>query len=325
MGHNEIVLTNKGAMERHESPPQLGEQAKAFAGKSKAENTKIAYSSDWADFTAWCAANARQPLPASSETIADYAADMAQRLKASTISRRLSAIRAAHKIAGFGNPADSPIVDAVLEGISRALGTAPSQKTPALTEDIKAMVDTLDDSLLGQRDRAMLLVGFAGAFRRSELIALNAEDVTESRDGLTIFISRSKTDQEGKGRFVGIPYGSNPATCPVRAFQDWKRASGIITGSLWRVIGRKGELSADRLTTHAVARIIKRCAERAGLDPANYSGHSLRAGLVTSAAKAGVRESDIMRQTGHKSHDTLKKYIRKATLFEDNAAAKVGL
>jgi site-specific recombinase XerD len=266
------------------------------------------------------------PLPAAPETVALYITSLVdQGRKASTIQRRLTAISQAHKTAGYATPTTSPGVRAVWSGIRREHGTAQAGKAPVMTVDLRAMVETLPDSLSGLRDRALLLVGFAGGFRRSELVALDTADVEETADGLVVTIRRSKTDQDGQGRRIGLPYGSNPATCPVRALRAWGEASGIIEGPLFRPINRHGQLQDRRLTAQSVALVVKRVAEAAGLDPARFSGHSLRSGLATSAAAAGVSERSIMNQTGHKSVVMVRKYIREGSLFRDNAAAGVGL
>jgi integrase len=183
------------------------------------------------------------------------------------------------------------------------------------------MVETLQESLIGARDRALLLVGFAGAFRRSELVALDVRDVAFTTEGLMITLRRSKTDQEGQGRSVGLPYGSRLETCPVRSLRAWLALSEITSGPLFRPINRHGTMAEGRLSDRAVALVVKRTAKAAGLDPAKYAGHSLRAGLATSAAAAGVSERAIMNQTGHKSAATVRKYIREGSLFRENAAA----
>ena len=187
------------------------------------------------------------------------------------------------------------------------------------------MVAGLPEGLLGIRDRALLLVGFAGAFRRSELVGLDIADLDFNHDGLTVTLRRSKTDQEGEGRKVGLPYGSNPSTCPVRSLQAWIEASAIEAGPVFRSVNRHGRLQPDRLSDKAVALVVKRRAEAAGLDPSRYAGHSLRAGLATAAANAGVSERAIMAQTGHRSVQMVRRYIRDGSLFRENAAAKVGL
>jgi integrase len=301
------------------------ERARDYARQSKADNTRRAYRADWADFAAWCAAHAVSALPSTPQTVALYLSAMAGHRKVSTLQRRLSAISQAHQVAGHPTPIKDIAVRAVFAGIRRAHGTAQHGKSPVLTADLRLMVAALPDSLLGVRDRALLLVGFAGAFRRSELVALDVRDVTVSRDGLVILLRRSKTDQEGQGRTIGIPYGSRPITCPVRALQDWLSCGNIKAGPLFRPLDRHGNIQPARFSDRGVARVVQRAALAAGLDPAAFAGHSLRAGLATSAAAAGVSERAIMAQTGHKSLPMVRRYIRDGSLFNDNAAASVGL
>jgi integrase len=212
-----------------------------------------------------------------------------------------------------------------LKGIKRTLGTATVQKAPALTADIRAMVDVTDAGLIGLRDRALILLGFAGAFRRSELVALDVSDLTFNRDGLTVTLRRSKTDQEGQGRKIGIPYGSNPDTCPVRTLRAWLEETAVTGGPVFVSLNRHGQVQPDRLSPVDIARVVKKLARRAGLDPAKYAGHSLRAGHATSAAASGASERSIMNQTGHKSVQMLRRYIREGSLFRENSAGKLGL
>jgi integrase len=187
------------------------------------------------------------------------------------------------------------------------------------------MIARLPEGSLGLRDRALLLIGFSGAFRRSELVALDVSDVAFNREGLVVTIRRSKTDQESAGRKIGIPYGSNPATCPIRSLQDWLERSGIHEGPLFRPINRHGRMASVRLSGGAVAEIVKRYVEAVGLDATTFAGHSLRSGLATSAAMAGASERAIMAQTGHRSVNTVRRYIRDGSLFRENAVAVVGL
>lgn len=226
---------------------------------------------------------------------------------------------------GVDAPTSTGIVRATLKGIRRTLGTATVQKAPALTADIRAMVEATGEGLIGIRDRALILLGFAGAFRRSELVALDTADLAFGRDGLTVTLRRSKTDQEGAGRKVGIPYGSNPATCPVRNLQEWIEAAGVGDGPVFRAINRHGRIRAGRLSPADVARVVKKLALRAGLDAAKYAGHSLRAGHATAAAIAGASERSIMNQTGHRSTAMVRRYIRDGSLFRENSAGKLGL
>ena len=187
------------------------------------------------------------------------------------------------------------------------------------------MIDATDTGLIGARDRALVLLGFASAFRRSELVDLDVEDCAFGKDGLTVTLRRSKTDQDSAGRKIGIPYGANPETCPVRVVQSWLEQAGITTGPLFRSISRHGHVQPGRLSGIDVARTVKKLAERAGLDPAKYAGHSLRAGHATSAAIAGASERSIMNQTGHRSVQMVRRYIRDGNLFRENSAGKLGL
>jgi len=301
------------------------DQAKEFARHSKADSTIRGYRSDWRDFSSWCDANSQRPLPANPETVAAYIAECAGRLKVGSIQRRLNAIAEAHKAMSMDSPTSSGMVKATLKGIKRTLGTATVQKAPAVTADILAMVEVSDDGVIGLRDRALILLGFAGAFRRAELVALDVRDLDFNRDGLTITLRRSKTDQEGQGRKIGIPYGSNPETCPVRVLQSWLEHAAITDGPVFRSLTRHGRVQQDRLSPGDIARVVKKLASRAGLDSAKFAGHSLRAGHATSAAASGASERSIMHQTGHKSVQMVRRYIREGSLFRENSAGKVGL
>lgn len=303
----------------------LHESARQFLQNAKAANTRRAYRSDWGHFEAWCAAHGELPLPAAENTLVLYFTDLAASHKTSTLARRVSAISQAHLAAGFESPTRTAVLRNLLAGIRRSKGTAPAVKTPVLTEDLRLMVQAIPESLLGCRDRALLLLGFAGGFRRSELVALDCEDLEPSREGVIVTIRRSKTDQEGQGRRIGIPLGSLP-TCPVRSLEKWMEAAGIASGPLFRPVNRHGRVGSARLSDKAVALVVKRWAEAAGLDKEHYAGHSLRAGLATSAARNGASERAIMRQTGHKSEAMVRKYIREGEVFgADNAASKTGL
>jgi site-specific recombinase XerD len=300
------------------------DQVREFIRASKSENTIRGYQSDWRQFCAWCEGHGVCPLPASPEIVAWYIAECAGRLKVGSIQRQMNAIAEAHKAVGLESPTHSAMVKNTMKGIRRTKGTAPIQKTAALTDDIRAMVDATDEGLIGSRDRALILLGFAGAFRRSELVALDVEDCGFAKDGLTVTLRRSKTDQTGTGRKVGIPYGSNPETCPVRTVQAWIEA-GIVAGSLFRSISRHGKVQPRRFGGLGVARVVKKLAERAGLDAPKYAGHSLRAGHATSAAIAGASERSIMNQTGHRSVQMVRRYIRDGSLFRENSTGKLGL
>ncbi len=299
-------------------------QAKDYARGSKAQSTQRAYRTDWRDFEAWCGAHGLTALPATPEIVALYLTVRAETCKPATLARRVAAISRAHQLVDHPTPTKSATVRAVVSGIRRAKGTAQQVKAPAVTRELRTMVEALSPTLLGRRDRALLLLGFAGAFRRSELVALDVADVAETADGLVVTIRRSKTDQEGASRKVGIPYGSHPASCPVRATRAWLAAAGIAEGALFRGVDRHGNL-LSRLSDKGVARVVQRAAAAVGLDPAHYAGHSLRAGLATAAAQGGAPERVIMAQTGHTSLAMVRRYIRDGELFADNAAAYTGL
>jgi integrase len=302
----------------------IAEQAHDYARNAKAENTRRGYRSDWKDFTAWTAARGLCALPADPETVALYITDLAGRLKTATIMHRLATISEAHKAAGLESPTRTSAVQLVASGIRRTKGTAQVGKAPILTADLRAMLDALPSNLIGARDRALLLVGFAGAFRRSELVGLNVEDVTFNTEGMVVTLRRSKTDQEGKGATVGIPHGRG-GTCPVTALREWLQRAEITDGPLFRAVGKGGRVMADRLNDKTVARVVKRTVEAAGLDPDQFAGHSLRAGLATQAAINGASDRAIMKQTRHRTRAMVDRYVRDASLFRNNAAAAIGL
>lgn len=311
-----------------EQAPELAEivsDARDYVAASRAENTTRSYRTGWAQFTAWCDEHGVTALPASGDMVACFVADLAKAAKPATIDARLAAISAAHRAAGYDSPTKAEAVRLVRRGVRRTLGTAQRQVRPITVPELRRMVEGLGPDSAGCRDRALLLLGFAGALRRSELVGLDVADLTEGPDGLTVLLRRSKTDQEGAGRTVGVPYGTNPVTCPVTAWRAWLEISGIEEGPAFRSVDRHGRIGATRLTAQAVALVLKRRAARAGLDPGEVAGHSLRAGLATSAAAAGVPERVIADQTGHRGTAMLRRYIREGSLFRENAASAVGL
>jgi integrase len=246
------------------------------------------------------------------------ACEVERSIRPSTIGRRVAAIRYAHKLAGHAVPTDDERVKATVRGIRRSLGTAPRKKAPATAERIIPMALGTGDNLKALRDRALLLLGFAGAFRRSELVALDCEDIEECETGLRITIRHSNTDQEGAGRTLAVVRGS--IACPVAALQVWREAAGIIAGPLFCSV-RKGGRLGRRLPAAAVADIVKAQATRVGFDPGLFAAHSLRAGFLTSAAKKGASIFKMMDQSGHRSVDTLRGYVRDAEIFKDHAGA----
>ncbi len=301
------------------------EQAREFIRASKADSTLRGYKSDWRHFCQWSEGHDVCPLPAAAETVASYIAECAARLKVGSIQRRLNAIAEAHKAVGLESPTSAGIVRNTLKGIKRTMRKAVVQKAPTLTADIREMMEATDGGTIGARDRALMLLGFAGAFRRSELVALDLADLEFNRDGLTVTLRRSKTDQDGAGRKVGVPYGSNPETCPVRVMQFWLERVNLSSGPVFRSLDRHGKVQVRGLSPGDVARVVKKLAQRTGLDATKYAGHSLRAGHATSAAIAGASERSIMNQTGHRSVQMVRRYIRDANLFRNNSAAKLGL
>jgi integrase len=231
------------------------------------------------------------------------------------------AIGRAHTTLGHRNPCRTDLVRTTLRGIWRVHGRPQRQVHPALREDLLAMLPHMNGTR-GIRDRALLLIGFAGAFRRSELVRLEHSDVAFVKEGLTLMLRRSKTDQLGEGRKIAIPFARSHA-CPVKALTHWLDHAEIQSGPLFRIVNKGGDVGEAALSPQSVALIVKGYAKKAGLDAANYSGHSLRAGLITSAAKAGVSSWKIREQTGHKSDAMLQRYIRDADIFEGNAAGTV--
>lgn len=283
---------------------------------SLSDNSLRAYRADIEHFVAWGGC-----VPASPDTVARYLADHGGKLSTATLSRRMVSISKAHAAQGLSTPTKSELVKATLKGIRRVHGTAQRQISPILKTDIAAMADKLPCTI-GARDRALLLVGFAGAFRRSELVALQCSDIEFVEQGMVLHIRHSKTDQEGAGRKVAIPYARGKH-CPVLSLKAWLELAQIMEGSIFRSVNRHGRASKAALSSEAVAVIVKKLVLSVGLDPKKYAGHSLRAGLVTSAAQAGVSSWKIRQQTGHKSDAMLNRYIRDANLFVDNAAGGV--
>lgn len=300
-------------------------RAQEFARGARADNTLRAYQSDWRDFQKWCEQRSFAACPASPQTVALYLTALSRTHKVSTLTRRISAISQAHQTAGFSSPTEESPVRLVMAGIRRSLGTAAEAKRPVLVPELLAMVNIIPNNLIGLRDRALLLVGFSGAFRRSELVSLHCEDLAETADGLVITIRRSKTDQDAVGRKIAIPRGREESTCPLRALSFWLAAAGIESGPVFLRVNRHGQIIQERLSAEAVAIVVKRWAAKIGYPEGEFAAHSLRSGLATAAAIAGKSERAIMNQTGHRSTSTVRRYIRDGNLFRDNAAEGLGL
>jgi integrase len=319
-------------------PTELQARAQAYARGSRAPSTWRAYTSDMADFQRWCAQ--QQPplraLPAAPETVALYLTALAGVRAPATLRRRLAAISVAHQVAGHDSPTGHPAVRAVWAGIRRSRPTAPRKVRAARTPVITALVGPLltgstgagtdgeQPGLAEVRDRALLLLGFAGALRRSELVALDVADVVEDDHGLRLRIRRSKTDQDGAGVLRGLPYGSHLTTCPVRAWRAWLARSGLTEGPAFRAVDRHGRLGPRRLSDRAVADMIKRRAAAAGVEGV-FAGHSLRAGFATEGYARGVPELAIMRHGRWRSAAVMRGYVEEGALWADNAAARLGL
>lgn len=303
----------------------------AISSRRRSSSTRRAYESDWRDWLGWCRELGRAPLPGSPDTLSLYVVHQAQRgLLPSTIARRVTSVVARHLAAGHGSPAPAGgEVREVLAGLRRRMGSAPRRAKAALSiDDLRRVLATMPDDLAGVRDRAVLLLGFASGLRRSELAALQLDDVTFEDAGMVVSLARSKTDQEGVGRLVGVHRGRRAVTCPVRALESWIVERGRWPGPLFCPVVR---LRRDRgvslrragLSGRAIAAAVKAAVARVGLDPRLYGGHSLRAGCATAAAEGGAGELAIMGRTGHRSLAMLGKYMRHGTLFAIDPLAGV--
>lgn len=291
-------------------------KVREYLAATQARNTQLAYQYDIAHFL-----KSGGRIPATPRCVASYLAIHANTLSLATLNRRVVAINHAHKDKGLKSPTRSALVTDTLRGIRRINGSKQRQVMPLLKADLMKITKRLN-GLIGIRDKALLLIGFAGAFRRSELVALQVEDVRFVTEGVLLHIRRSKTDQNGVGRKVAIPY-TKGSHCPVRALKRWLEKSGIKTGALFRRMKRFDQITDYGLCAASVALIVKQRVRDAGLNPEQYSGHSLRAGLVTSAAQAGVSSWKIRQQTAHKSDLMLQRYIRDSQLFVNNAVSQI--
>lgn len=281
------------------------------------------------DFAAFCKTHLLPYLPSTPETVILYISQLAARVTVATIKRRLAAINYVHREAGYPSPAstrDYFVIRGVLNGIRRMCGTALHGADPLGRDAVKRIASACPDALLGIRDRALVLLGFSGAFRRSELTRiLEVADLTFTPQGLYIRLPRSKTDQEQAGRTIAIGMGDHEGSCPVRALRAWLNRAGIESGPVFRAVDHQGRPSVSALHPRSISKILKRAAARAGLDPRNISGHSLRAGMATTAATHGAAERDIARTTGHKTAAMVQRYIRDGELLRSNMTVRLGL
>jgi len=281
---------------------------------SKAQNTLRAYKADYKDFASFCIKNSFRPMPSEPKVITLYLTNLSKTSKFSTLKRRLASISVIHKISGHYIDVKHPMITENLMGIKRILGSYQKSKKPILINDLKLIIDVIDKDKNERnrfKNRALILLGFSGGFRRSELVGIDYEDLDFVPEGVKIFVKRSKTDQSGEGMTKGIPYFSNPKYCPVVSLKKWIEKAKLRSGKIFDI--------SDK----SVALIIKKYTFLAGLDHNKYSGHSLRSGFATSTAELGAEERSIMAMTGHKTTQMVRRYIKEANLFKNNALNKI--
>ena len=297
---------------------------------SKADNTVRAYKSDFLDFSNFCLKNGFQSLPTEPKIVSLYLTNLStNEAKMSTLKRRLVSIGVIHKIKGHYLDTKHPSIIENMMGIKRRKGSIQKGKKPLLINYLKLLINVIDKQNKKKikilRDRTIILIGFSGGFRRNEIVSLDYNDLDFVVEGLKINLRKSKTDQFGEGLTKGLPYFSNPEFCPVISTQKWIEVSKINSGALFRRFTKGSKLSENRLTDQTVALLIKEYLKLAGINNKNYSGHSLRSGFATSAAEAGAEERNIMAMTGHKSTEMVRRYIKDANLFKNNALNKIKL
>jgi len=281
---------------------------------SKSLNTLRAYKADYRDFALFCAKHGFKSMPSDPKILSLYLTQLSQTSKFSTLKRRLASISVIHKLSGHYIDTKHPMITENLMGIKRVKGSYQKAKKPILINDLKLIVNVIDKDKKEKRrlkNRALILVGFAGGFRRSELVAIEYEDIDFVAEGVKIFVKRSKTDQSGEGMTKAIPYFSNPNCCPVISLKKWIEMSEVKNGKIFD------------MSDKSVALTIKKYAAIAGLDSNKYSGHSLRSGFATSTAELGAEERSIMAMTGHKTTQMVRRYIQEANLFKNNALNKI--
>ncbi|MDC6468764.1 site-specific integrase [Candidatus Pelagibacter sp.] len=295
---------------------------------SKAINTVRAYKSDFNDFSLFCAQNGFKTLPSDPKVISLYLTHLSTKdIKMSTLKRRLVSIGVIHKLKGYYLDTKHPSIIENIMGIKRRKGSIQKSKKPLLINNIKKIINVIDQQKIEEikkfRDRTIILVGFSGGFRRNEIVSLDYDDLDFVTEGLKINLKRSKTDQFGEGAVKALPYFDNTQYCPVKSIEKWIKISKINSGPLFRRFVKGSKLSKYRLTDQTVALLIKEYLKIADIDSKNYSGHSLRSGFATSAAESGVEERNIMAMTGHKSTEMVRRYIKEANLFKNNALNKL--
>jgi site-specific recombinase XerD len=295
---------------------------------SKANNTIRAYRSDFKDFSAFCVKNNFNFLPTDTKIVALYLTYLSSKgAKISTLRRRLVSIGVIHKLKGHYLDTKHPIIIENLMGIKRKIGSFQQGKKPILINDLKSIINVIDNEKTKEikkiRDKTLILIGFGGGFRRGELVSINYNDIEMVQEGVKIVIRRSKTDQFGEGMVKGLPYFSNQNYCPVLHLKKWLELSNIKTGPIFRRFSKSFKLSENRLTDQSVALLLKYYLDIAGIENKNYSGHSLRSGFATVSAESGADERSIMAMTGHKTTQMVRRYIKEANLFKNNALNKI--
>jgi len=297
---------------------------------SKADNTVRAYKSDFKDFGIFCTQNGFKSLPSEPKIVSLYLTHLSIKdIKMSTLKRRLVSIGVIHKLKGHYLDTKHPAIIENIMGIKRRKGSLQIGKKPILISSLKQIINVIDqqkkEEIKKSRDRSIILIGFSGGFRRNEIVSLDYDDLDFVSEGLKINLRKSKTDQFGEGFTKALPYFDNSQYCPVVSLKKWIEISKITSGALFRRFSRGSRLSENRLTDQTVALLIKEYLKLTGIDSKNYSGHSLRSGFATSAAESGVEERSIMAMTGHKSTEMVRRYIKEANLFKNNALNKIKL
>ena len=296
---------------------------------SKADNTLRAYKSDFKDFGAFCAKHGFNSMPTEPKVVSLYLTHLSANSKISTLKRRLVSIGVVHKLKGHYLDTKHPAIIENLMGIKRKKGSIQTGKKPILISHLKQIINVIEEQKIEKikklRNKALILVGFSGGFRRTELVSIDYEDLDFVEEGVKITLRKSKTDQFGEGQIKGLPYFTNEKYCPVTNLKNWIYLSKIKTGPIFRRFAKGSILTGHRLTDQSVVLIIKECLKLAGIENQNYSGHSLRSGFATVAAESGADERSIMTMTGHKTTQMVRRYIRDANLFNNNALNKIKL
>ena len=308
---------------------KLHEETLENLKSSKANNTLRAYKSDFRDFGSFCAKHGFNSMPTEPKIVSLYITHLSSSTKISTLRRRLVSIGVVHKLKGHYLDTKHPVIIENLMGIKRKKGSIQVGKKPILINHLKQIINVIDNQKIEKikklRNRTLILIGFGGGFRRTELISVDYEDLDFVEEGLKITLRRSKTDQFGEGLVKGIPYFTNEKYCPVISLKNWINLSKIKTGPIFRRFAKGSILTSNRLTDQSVVLIIKDCLKLAGIENKNFSGHSLRSGFATVAAESGADERSIMAMTGHKTTQMVRRYIKEANIFKNNALNKVKL